>query len=228
MKFEWGDYDEVAANSQAFLARNCVDISKAVNLFISGSTTWEVVRRVDFSNAGEGMTVPDDRVAADALITDVKGLALFLPTADCYPTTLYDIENGAIGLLHLGWQSSAAHLVTKAVAAMKKEFGTDPTRLSVYFGPGIKRQSYRFENPAQLADREWRPFLQEFDDGMWGIDLVGFNTHLLENEGVPRQAISASTVDTATDPAYFSNYGSNRLGKPGPEGRFATIAMMCP
>lgn len=226
MKFEWGEIDEVAANSQAFLARSGASTERTINLFISGSTSWDIIRRVDMSQAGEGMTDPDARIPTDALMTNVKGLGLFLPTADCYPTILYDEANHALGLLHLGWQSTAANLAGKAVAAMTQEFGTDPAGLQVYFGPGIKKQSYRFERPSQLNDPAWQAYLHQFADGTWGVDLLGYNMHALIQAGVHEHAIESSNVDTATDPAYYSHFGSNHSGKQGPEGRFATLAMM--
>lgn len=226
MKFEWGEENEIVANANSFLVQNDIAIDQTISLFISGDTTWDVIRVVGRDEAGEGMRRPGDRVPADALLTGAAGVALFLPTADCYPTVVYDPEHHALGLLHLGWQSTAAQLARKALAKMKEIYGTNPHDAMVYFGPGIKKESYRFAAPDQLQDPAWQPFLAQQADGTWGIDLLGYNQHELLDCGVLATNIHASVVDTALDPHYYSNFGSRRLGKPGPEGRFATVAML--
>ena len=226
MKFEWGEKDQVIQNTKIFLQAIGMDVAQTVNLYITGKSGWQVIRVVDENNCSEGMLDPNLRVEADALITSKKNVGLFLPTADCYPVVLYDPVNEILALAHMGWQSTEKRLLAEVIKKMNEDYSTVSSRLLVYIGPGIKKVSYRFENPMQLEQDEWLPYLEKHIDGKWSIDLLGYNLHQLAVAGVPEANIEKTAIDTATDDNYFSNYRTNHLTKPGPMGRFATVAIM--
>jgi len=56
------------------------------------------------------------------------------------------------------------------------------------------------------------------------LDTFGFARSELERIGLRKDAISASTVNTATNPKYYSHYATTRAGKlPGLNGFMAVM-----
>mgnify|MGYP001574386810 CR=1 FL=1 len=105
-------------------------------------------------------------------------------------------------------------------------YGSKPSDIIVYVGPGIHKESYKFENPIQKNLPGWEPFLEDLPDGQTAIDIVGYNTAQLTDSGVLQGNIEACPIDTALDVNMFSHYRAVRTGEQ--EGRFGTVAMMKP
>lgn len=217
MSFRYGEQETVAANRAAFLGRVGIDASRVVVMDVEHGNK---VVSVTAEDAGDCLS-PQHRVAAEALMTNEPGLALFLLTADCLPVAFHDPAHGAIALAHLGWKPSAAGLAAKVVHEMQGAYGTDARDLHVIIGPGIHKESYAFEHLDQAASPEWQPFLSQDTKGKWHVDLAGFNVAQLVAAGVPSDAIAVDPVDTAASTQYFSHYRAARTGEP--EGRFATV-----
>src|SRR5690349_3855301 len=49
-----------------------------------------------------------ERPEADAIVTDLRGVALGILTADCTPILLADVEAGVIGAAHAGWRGAVS------------------------------------------------------------------------------------------------------------------------
>src|SRR5438874_8964703 len=56
---------------------------------------------------------------ADAMATDVAGLALGILTADCAPVLLADRQAKVIGAAHAGWKGALVGVIRSAVDAME-------------------------------------------------------------------------------------------------------------
>ena len=91
---------------------------------------------------------------ADAMVTDVPGIALGILTADCVPVLLADTAKPIIGAAHAGWKGALGGVLEATVEAMVA-LGARPGTLSVAVGPSISQRSYEVgpEFPA--------PFLKE-------------------------------------------------------------------
>jgi hypothetical protein len=87
---------------------------------------------------------------ADGLITNEKGLALIIFTADCIPILLEDTVTGAVGAVHAGWRGTALGIAREAVSAMAREYGSDPKNIRAAIGPGIGRCC--FETGAEVPE----------------------------------------------------------------------------
>jgi YfiH family protein len=74
----------------------------------------------------------------DALLTRESGIALAVRVADCLPILLTDPDKRAIGAFHAGWRGILAHILVKTVNRMRDAFGSDPARMVVAVGPGIR------------------------------------------------------------------------------------------
>lgn len=159
---------------------------------------------VDKSAAGEGI-VRDGRIA-DGLATKEKGLALFLPLADCIGAVLFDPEHEAVMLTHLGRHNIMQNGGRKSVEFMVKQFSTNPAQLEVWFSPSAGAENY--------------PLFTFENKGMGEVAAQQFAA-----AGVQPGNIEQSTIDTTKDERYFS-HSEFLKGNRSMDGRFTVIAMM--
>ena len=54
-------------------------------------------------------------IDSDAIITNQKGIALSVLTADCVPIILYDKTNDIIACIHAGWKGAIAGIIKNTV-----------------------------------------------------------------------------------------------------------------
>lgn len=80
---------------------------------------------------------------ADAVISDDPRFALSVRVADCVPVLLADRRSAAVGAVHAGWRGTAQGVVTAAVDAMARAFGTHPADIVAAIGPSIGPCCYR-------------------------------------------------------------------------------------
>ena len=87
---------------------------------------------------------------ADAMVTDLPGVALAIRVADCMPIILADPKAGVVGAAHVGRVGFLAGVLPAAVKAMR-EMGA--TELLAWLGPHICGRCY--EVPAEMAEQVW-------------------------------------------------------------------------
>ena len=84
---------------------------------------------------GEPTTRARSDEHCDALTTNLRGVLLGVKTADCVPVVLGDARTGACAAVHAGWRGTLAGIVTRALARMREEFGTEPSDVRAAVGP---------------------------------------------------------------------------------------------
>lgn len=186
--------------------------------------TYDVITEVKSANNSNKVKF-DEALITDALITDVKGVALMLPTADCYPVTIFDPEKRVLALVHLGWHSSSANLLTKLVSTFSSDYDSKPSDILVYFGPGIPARYYKFQNPSQLKMSNWTNYLHKTSDNYYEIDLLSYNLDQIEKDGITSPHIEVDTRNTAEDDTLESHFIHNQSGLPTAR-RFLTVVMI--
>jgi copper oxidase (laccase) domain-containing protein len=55
----------------------------------------------------------DEKIIGDAVITDLKGIAIGVKTADCVPILLYDRSKNLIAAVHSGWRGTSKNMLVK-------------------------------------------------------------------------------------------------------------------
>lgn len=147
----------------------------------------------------------------DALVTDVRGLALAVVTADCVPVLLADARAGVIGAAHAGRVGAANGVVLATLDAMLSR-GAHPQDVSVLLGPAVSGPNY--EVPAAMAD--------EVEVALPGsrTSTRGGTPALDLRAGIARQlaaaGVTAIDVDprcTVADPTLFSHRRDNSTGR---------------
>jgi YfiH family protein len=165
-------------------------------------------------------------IHADAMLTDVLGVALFWAFGDCAPVLLYDNRQRVVGLVHAGWRGTAQAITAKTVAAMQARFGTRLEDIHAAVGPAIGaccyevtnavRQSFAAEPVAQEAAIFVERALPDDPDMKLYLDVGASNERQLLLAGIAPDHVEVSGFCTGCESDLFY---SNRRG-PRHGGRF--------
>jgi hypothetical protein len=131
--------------------------------------------------------------SADAMVTNIPGIALGILTADCAPILLADAETCVIGGAHAGWKGAVSGVIEQVIACME-ELGARRGRIAAAVGPCISQSAYEVgeEFLATFARHDpanARFFAPAVRAGHWQFDLPGYararlNAAAIENVGV--------------------------------------------
>ena len=163
------------------------------NLVLSHQTHTDIVLRVGKDQTGSGLFGPE-LPECDGLITNEPGVALAVFTADCTPILLHDPVTGAVGAVHAGWRGTVASIAGKAVAAMTREFGSDPSQIRAAIGPNIGVCCFETHEDVPKAvleafGAEAEPFIFPKGDKYY-VNLKEINALVLRRAGVRHIDIS--------------------------------------
>jgi hypothetical protein len=145
--------------------------------------------------------------AADALVTNVPGLALGVITADCAPVLF--CGDGVVGAAHAGWRGALAGVLEATVMAMHK---LGAQEIHAVIGPCIGQASY--EVGADMRDALLARhaadarFFTAGRPGHWWFDLPGYCAARLHAAGVKAQALG---LDTCAQEQQFFSYRRKTL-----------------
>lgn len=129
----------------------------------------------------------DDRPRADAMVTEVPGLALCILTADCQPVLFADTRAGVIGAAHAGWRGALDGVLEATLDAMRV-LGADPARIVAVIGPSISQKAYEigpeFHETFLRDDPANARFFADGDGDRKRFDLTGYGLHRLRRAGI--------------------------------------------
>ena len=166
-------------------------------------------------------------IQADGMITDIRGHALGIETADCVPILLYDPGTPAIGAVHAGWKSTAKRVVEKAVQRMGKEYGADPRRMVAAIGPAVGPECYEVDDAVMGPVKEhftfWREVASPRENGRWSLDLVKTNAMILVESGLSEKNIHSLGICTSCRKDLFYSFRAE-----GKTGRMLSVIMLKP
>lgn len=149
---------------------------------------------------------------ADALITDIPGVALMVTVADCVPILMCDPVRRVIAAVHSGWRGTAAGVVTRTVERMTDVYGCRTEDILAAIGPSIGPEHFETHEdvPNAMMAALGTTALQHIqikNNGKFSVDLKGLNRLRLEQAGLTDEHIAVSTECTACDD---SKYWSHR------------------
>ena len=84
------------------------------------------------------------KLNGDALITNVKKIALGVLAADCVPVLIYDKNLKIISAIHAGWKGVYKEIIKKVVKFLIKK-GSNTKNLVAVIGPSISEKSYEVQ-----------------------------------------------------------------------------------
>ncbi len=85
--------------------------------------------------------IPKKKLIGDGLITNYKGFAIGILTADCAPILFYDPKKNIIGAAHAGWRGAYKKIGKKIVNFFKKK-GSKVNNIYAVIGPCISQNNY--------------------------------------------------------------------------------------
>jgi YfiH family protein len=157
------------------------------------------------------------RPKADALVTNQKGFALGILTADCVPVLFADPRGnegaGVIGAAHAGWRGAIGGVLENTLTAMEK-LGARRKSVHAALGPCIWQNSYEvgpeFPAPFLAEDPAHEKFLRRaFKSDHYMFDLGGYVSNKLRGLGVA--SVEPSGADTCAAPDRFYSHRYSTL-----------------
>ncbi|CAG5126199.1 unnamed protein product [Candidula unifasciata] len=144
----------------------------------------------------------------DGLATNIPGVTLAAPGADCSMILLADVKTGACGAVHSGWRGTTLGAVRSLLKTMVDEFGTDPKDVRAAIGPTIEASCFTLlaadANPITDLDPSL-VYPMKNKSNVVHVDLVGANVIMLEKDGVPHNNIDTShAVCTVCNKQFYS------------------------
>lgn len=138
----------------------------------------------------------------DGLVTNVKGVALGIMTADCGPVLFYDPEANVIGACHAGWRGAKAGILQATLKEMEI-LGAQRSRIHVSLGPTIQQQNYEVgpEFPDLIGEHYETFFVSSQKEGHHYFNLPLYICQQLKTEGIIR--VHDTRCDTFT--SYFAS-----------------------
>ncbi len=171
-----------------------------------------------------------DRPDADAIVSDVPGLALTVLVADCVPVLIVDRRRGAAAAVHAGWRGTCAGVVGAAVTMMIRELGSRPDDLIAAIGPSIRPccyevgqdliDAFRAEGHAAADMGRWFTRVPTHEDATsLRLDVARANHDQLRAAGLEASSIFDSGLCTKTHRETFDSYRADGVHA----GRLAAI-----
>jgi polyphenol oxidase len=210
---------EVIRNRTKFLEKLNIDITSCQCLWVVHSNKVIVANP---SCSGKSMKDLRFLTKADGLITNKKGLFLFLLIADCMPIIIYDPMKKVVAVVHAGWPGVNVNIAKNAVMQFQKIYKSIPGNLVVGIGPCARADSFVKTNPSQKNNPQWRDFLEKIGEDTYKVDFAGLCKKQFLDLGVRPQNIFDSEVDTIKDKRFFSHVRDTKSGFPD-QGRFACV-----
>ena len=161
-----------------------------------------------------------ERPKADAMVTNQKGIALGILTADCQPVLFADPVAGVIGAAHAGWKGALGGVLSNTVAAME-QLGAKRDNISAAIGPCISQAAYEvgpeFFEDFIAQEHSFSRFFANGQEDRMQFDLPSFGLHMLREAGVG----SAEWIRHCTyqDAARFYSYRRTTHYKEADYGR---------
>lgn len=165
---------------------------------------------------------------ADAMVTNVPGMALGALTADCTPVLFADRDQPVIGVAHAGWKGALAGVIAATLEAMEG-LGAVRERVAAAIGPTISQANYEvgpeFQARFVAADpRHARFFRPSERADHFMFDLPGYVRSDLERQGLA--SIEDVALCTYADEARFFSYRrATHAGEPDYGRQISAIAI---
>ena len=199
---------DIAPEVEAFSTRrDCVLPYPVIQAHQTHSVNVAVIDRPDYTR--------EQLEGVDAMVTNLRGVAIGIRSADCIPVLLYDPVHKAIGAAHSGWRGTINKIANWTIRAMALNYGSRPSDLIAVIGPGIGADAFQVgEDVAQLfkqsgypVDRIWSFRGPRTEGSMAGghhIDLPEVVRITLQESGIREENIHMSGICTYQDKEFYS------------------------
>ncbi len=155
--------------------------------------------------------------AADAMVTNLPGVALMVKQADCQSVILFDPRKRVIANVHCGWRGNKANVLGTVIDRMRSSFGISPAEMRAAVGPSLGPCCAEFTSYRTMFPQSFEPFMVSKDH----FDLWAISRWQLLEAGMRRERIEVAGICNRCRTDLFFSYRGE-----GTTGRFATAVML--
>jgi YfiH family protein len=147
----------------------------------------------------------------DALVTNTRGVAVAVLTADCTPILFYDADAGVVAAAHAGWRGAIGGIIDSTIAAMQS---LGAKNIVAAIGPTIQQKSYEvgqefIDNFAAESAENRKFFVSGEKAGKFMFDLPSYVEQRLRQNGITK--IDNTGIDTLSAPEKYFSFRRNTL-----------------
>ncbi len=162
------------------------------------------------------------KLISDAIITNIKGIALGVVTADCVPILLFDYKNKIIGCIHAGWKGAFSGIIRKTIIKFNKL--NFKNKIYACIGPCIGRRSY------EVDGKFYKKFLIQskynkkyFAKKKRGKKLFNLRKYVADQLTALNVKTDHVNFDTFKEKNYFFSYRRSSILKEDDYGRCISV-----
>lgn len=150
----------------------------------------------------------------DGIITNLKGVALGIRTADCQSILLYDPIKGVIGNIHSGWKGTLNKIVVNAINLMISEYGCEAKDILAFICPSILKCCFEVDKEVVDSFKEQFSDIDEYmtlgdikeNKQKYFIDTVAINKKVMIDLGLLDENIISSDICTKCHSDLYHSY----------------------
>lgn len=166
---------------------------------------------------------------SDGVVTDEKGVALAIRTADCVPVLFFDPLAGVIGASHNGWRGSEKNMVKTMITKMET-VGAHAINIRVALGPAIGECCYTVDTDRYVLfmeqmERFEKHIFRPYGEG-FRLNLMRLNYELALENGIQKSHIDFFPFCTSCDEKRFYSYRRQHKKHPEQFGEMMGYIMM--
>lgn len=157
-----------------------------------------------------------NRFDCDAIITNIKGLALGVLTADCVPIILFCSATNTIACIHAGWKGAISGIIQNTLVNFNLK-----NKTIAAVGPCISVENYEVDKNfhTQFIEKSKKndAFFKIKNNGKFLFDLRAYVNHILDTSGV--EIVDNLNLDTFKDSENFYSYRRAQINNEEDYGR---------
>jgi len=172
-------------------------------------------------------TSVENKLTADAIVSEVKNVAIGILTADCAPILFYDTKKKIIGCAHSGWKGALNGIIRNTVKKFN-ELNSNNNDLIAVVGPCIDKKNYKvkedFFNKFISQEKNNKIFFDKIDNEEFLFDLRAFINNKILESGIKN--VENLEMDTFSQKKFFYSYRRSQLNKEKDYGRCISVILM--
>ena len=119
-------------------------VCKKINCSYNKLILLNEIHSNKFYFIGKNFKFNKKKLKGDALITNVKNIAIGVLTADCVPILIYDKNLKVISIIHAGWKGAYVRIIKKVIRFLVNN-GSNAKYLIAVIGPSILQKNYEIQ-----------------------------------------------------------------------------------
>ena len=165
----------------------------------------------------------DNPPECDAVITNRQNSPLMVMTADCTPVLLFDLKKKVIAAVHAGRSGAVQAIVSKTIAAMQSEFGSESADIIAVLGPSIHNCCYEIgKTVASDAQKKGFGYAVSVREKRYYLDVNTILRQQLKASGISEVHTQELHLCTSCEKDTFFSYRAEKQVT----GRMAAVILL--